>query len=246
MDRVLDWTAAALLCGWFLYFRSVYSASAYAGDLAFIGNNLNSIRYVDGVLALSEIFLVTLMARFSALSWVLVLVNCGSRMLDLYAKIPPAIWSPGLVCAAAAAASGILWLLGRRAGIGALVGMVAACPFLVERNRAVWNSEWNDLKPSLELFRSKQLGVLGVPDGGYFAGQVVAAGNPVHTEVRSFLPEELQGIAQEARPRYLAILVTSGSDAAGDWQSRYAMRWGTWRYHVRTEGKYGAILERDF
>ena len=210
----LDWTALLLLCGWLLYFRSVFSASGYAGDLSFIRNNLNSIRYVDGVLALSEIFLVALAARFTGLVWLLVIVNVASRLVDLYAKVPAAIFPPVLVGAVAVSAFGLLLLLKRRAGIAALAGMVLACPFVVERNRLQWTTYWNDLKPSLELLRGPDLAVSALPDGGYFAAHVVAAGNPVHTAVRALLPEELDALAPAARPRYLAVMVTSGSQAA--------------------------------
>ncbi|SPE34815.1 membrane hypothetical protein [Candidatus Sulfopaludibacter sp. SbA6] len=246
----LDWTALLLLCGWLLYFRSVFSASAYAGDLSFIRNNLNSIRYVDGVLALSEIFLVALLAkslaRFTRLVWVLVVVNVASRLVDLYSKVPSAIFPPLLLSAVAVLAFGLFLLLKRRAGIGALACLMVAGPFIVERNRLQLTTYWNDLKPSLEVVRDKDLAVLAVLDGGYFAAHVVAAGNPVHTAVRTLLPQDLEALAPAARPRYLAVMVTSGSEAAADWQLRYGSRLASWGYRPQAEGKYGALLERKF
>ena len=241
-----NWVAFLLVCGWLLYFRSVFSASAYAGDLSFIRNNLNSIRYVDGVLALSEVFLVALLAKFTRLAWVLVIVNVASRLVDLYGKVPVALFPPLLVAAAAVSVFGLLLLLKRRAWIGALTVLVMACPFIVERNRLQWMTYWNDLKPSLEVVRDKDLALLAVPDGGYFASHVVAAGNPVHTAVRTLLPQELDAVPLDARPRYLAVMVTSGSEAAADWQSRYGARLANWGYEPRNVGKYGAILERKF
>jgi hypothetical protein len=242
----LDFAAVLLLCGWLLYFRSVFSASGYAGDLSFIRNHLNSIRYVDGVLALSEIFLVALAARFTPIVWLLVIVNVASRLMDLYAKVPAAIFPPLLVGAVAVSACLLLLLLKRWAGIGALAGVLLACPIIVERNRLQWTTYWNDLKPSLELLQGPDLAVLALPDGGYFAAHVVAAGNPVHTAVRTMLPEQMDAIAPASRPRYLAAMVTSGSEAATDWQSRYGSRIEKWGYGLRVQGKYGAILERKF
>ncbi|SPF38507.1 membrane hypothetical protein [Candidatus Sulfopaludibacter sp. SbA4] len=241
-----NWVAFLLVCGWLLYFRSVFSASAYAGDLSFIRNNLNSIRYVDGVLALSEVFLVALLAKFTRLAWLLVIVNVASRLVDLYGKVSVALFPKLLVAAAAVSVFGLLLLLKRRAWIGALAVLVVVCPFIVERNRLQWMTYWNDLKPSLEIFRDKDLALLAVPDGGYFAGHLVAAGNPVHTAVRTLLPEELDAVPLYARPRYLAVMVTSGSEAAADWQSRYRARLANWGYEPRNLGKYGAILERKF
>ena len=239
----LDWTALLLLAGWLLYFRSVFSASGYAGDLAFIRNNLNSIRYVDGVLALSEIFLVALAgARLAWLAWLLVVVNAASRLVDLYAKIPAALFPPLLVAAAALLAGGLFLLLNRRAAMGALAAVVLACPILVERNRLQWTTYWNDLKPALNAVRAEGLAVLAVPDGGYFAAHAVAAGNPVHPAVRTLVPEDLDALPASARPPYLAVMFTSGSEAAADWRVRYGSRLANWGYRPRAEGKYGEIL----
>ena len=242
--RALDWTAALLLCGWLLYFRSVFSASGYAGDLSFIRNNLNSIRYVDGVLALSEIFLVAVLARFTPLVWTLIVVNMASRMAGLCARIPTAVFPPVLVCAITLAMLGLLLFVRRRPWLAALVVLLVASPVLVERNRLLWTTYWNDLKPSLDQFRGNGLNMLALEDGGYFAGHVVAAGVPLHMSVRALLPEDLEALATGARPRYLALMVTSGSPAAADWRSRYGQRLTGWGYAIRNEGKYGALLER--
>ncbi len=241
-----DWVAFLILCGWFLYFRSVFSASGSAGDLAFILNNLNSIRYVDGVLALSEIFLVALLARFTWLVWPLVAANAASRAIDLYAKIPAEIFPPLLVGAATVFAVVLLLTLKRHAIIAALVCLVAAGPFLVQRNRLQWTTYWNDMKPALESIRGKDLAELALTDGGYFAGHVVAAGNPVNPAVRTLLPEDLDALEPNLRPRYLTVLVTPGSEAAAGWRSRYGERLASWGYASKAEYAWGALLERKF
>jgi hypothetical protein len=242
----LDWVAFLILCGWLLYFRSVFSASGSAGDLSFILNNLNSIRYVDGVLALSEVFLVALVARIPWLAWLLVAVNIASRALDLYAKIPAQVFSPLLVLAATLAVLFLFLALKRHTVSVALLLLLVATPFLVQRNRLQWTTYWNDLKPTLQSVRANDMAELALTDGGYFAGHVVAAGNPIHPEVRTLLPEEFEALPLNLRPRYLAVLVTSGSEAALDWRTRYHDKLANWGYSVAVEVPYGALLERKF
>jgi len=178
------------------------------------------------------------------LAWLLVVVNAAGRLVDLYAKIPAALFPPLLVAAAALLAGGLFLLLKRRAAMGALAAVLLACPLLVERNRLQWTTYWNDLKPALNAVRADGLSVLAVPDGGYFAAHVVAAGNPVHPAVRTLLPEDLDALPRSARPPYLAVMFTSGSEAAADWRVRYGVRLADWGYRPCVEGKYGAILER--
>jgi hypothetical protein len=213
----LDWTAAAVLLGWLLYFRSVYSACAGPGDLAFILNSLNSVRYVDGVLAASEIFLA---AQLAALAFPLVAINTASRLFLLYSKLSPQVL---------ASAAGVLFFP----------------PAVVETNRATWTTYWNDLKPELTAARPGGLAVLALEDGGYFAGHVVAAGNPVDPSVRSLLLEDVDALPADRRPRYLAVLVTPGSEAAADWNTRYAARLEQWGYRPAQQTKYGGLFQKD-
>jgi hypothetical protein len=234
---VYRWVAFLILCGWLLYFRSVYSASSYAGDLAFIRNNLNSIRYVDGVLALSEVFLVALLGRFTWLVWPLVGLNTASRIFDLYSKVAlPPLWLAVALLAVAA-----LFHFRLIAGLAALLLIT---PSLVDRNRLEWTTYWNDLKPALEQVRADGLADLAMPDGGYFAAHVVAAGNPVDPRVKALLPEDIDALPPTARPPYLAVMVTSGSEAAGDWQSRYESKLAAWGYITKKQGTYGALMQR--
>ena len=110
----------------------------------------------------------------------------------------------------------------------------------MERNRARWTPYWNELKPALSEIRSKGLGELAMEDGGYFAGHVVAAGNPVNPAVRSLLPEEIDRLSPAERPRYLAVLPTPGSV---DWRSQYSGKLTAWGYRSWREGTNGAVLE---
>lgn len=237
--------AFLLLAGWLLYFRSVYSASAYDGDLAFLRANLNTIRYVDGVLALSEIFLVSLLVRWPRAAGALVGVNLASRLLILYPRLSAAVFAPRTVVACSVSLLLISlatadWRRRHMAAAAPLaaLGLLAACPVLVQSNRALWTTYWNDLKPALASVRRLGLADLALPDGGYFAGHVVAAGNPVDPAVRSLMPEDLETMPAAARPRFLAVLVTPGSSPA-------LPPIATWGYRQIAQGRSGALWERQ-
>ena len=232
-----SWISALILCGWLVYFRSVYSASAGpGGDLAFLGNGLNSLRYVDGVLAASEIFLAALLGRFAL---PLIAVNTASRLVLLYLRVPFPAWTGvGIVAAVALVCEVTRRLDNRSVTVAALFAIVAATPFVVERNRVRWTPYWNDLRPQLDALRGPDLAAFAMDEGSYFAGHVAAAGNPIHPEVRAFLPEDLDG---GARPRFLAVLVTPGFD----WHPHYAARLAGWGYRTRVETATGAILEQN-
>jgi len=231
----IDWTAAALLCGWLLYFRSVYGASAGRTDLTFILNNLNSIRYVDGILAASELFLAALLGRFA---WPLMAINAASRWLMLCTQIPLQVLALAIVLS-------IATLLPKRLSVLPLL-LAIASPLLVEYHRSEWTTYWDDLKPALQEARSSGLAGLALEDGGYFAGHVVAAGNPVNPSVQAFLADQMETLAEAQRPRYLAVLVTPGSGAATTWRERYAATLSRWGYHTHMETKFGGLYERNF
>lgn len=231
-----DWGAALVLCAWLLYFRSVYSASTGRDDLAFLANSLNSLRYVDGVLAATEVMLAAALGRWAL---PLVAVNTASRLLLVYARLPfPTV----AVVAVALVLGAAIWLAGRRAAWVAALALLVGTPLVVERNRVRWATYWDDLKPALEKIRGPELAAFAMDEGSYFAGHVVAAGNPVNAAVRAYLPEELDRLAPEARPRYLAVLVTPGFE----WRPKYGARIAGWGYRVASAVENGAVLERVF
>jgi hypothetical protein len=241
----LDTAAFLILCGWMLYFRSALGAGGTAGDLAFIRNDLSSLRYAEGVLAASELFLVALFQRFAP---ALVGANLASRAILLYSRIPPQVFPLPLVLAAVGAVLLPLLAAARarpqfRAAL-CLAALLASCPFLVERNRVLWTPYWNDLKPSLATVRSQGLAVLAMTDGGYFAGQVVAAGNPVNPAVRALLPEQMDALPESQRPAYLAVLFSPGAEGQATWREHYARECERWGYTPVREGKEGLLLRR--
>ncbi|HTX38022.1 MAG TPA: hypothetical protein VME43_23495, partial [Bryobacteraceae bacterium] len=240
----MDWAAAWILCGWLLYFRSVFSASAQiaGGDLSFLLYGLNSIRYVDGVLAASDVWLVAMAGP--AIAWPFIAIQLASRLLILYAKLPVALFPPLAVAAAALLAAAAVAALGRRAVWLAVAAMLTGGPFLVEHNRALWTTYWNGLKPSLAAVRSQGLAVLAMPDGGYFAAHMVAAGNPVDAAVQALTPEQLDALPPSARPPYLAVMAAPGTPASTSWRELYGPRLASWGYRPQTEIPMGALFRR--
>jgi len=251
--RQFAWAGGLLLAGWFLYFRSVYGAGAVPGDLGFIVG-LSTLRYVIGVLAVSELLLAALLARRSPrLALGLVLVNAASRAAILYARLPGGNFPVRAVIAASAAVGLAVWLLARytpppRRALAcvaaAALALVAGGPGIVERNRASWLPWWPDLKPALQAARSSSLAVLVYPEWGYFAGHALAAGNPVDPSVQALAGEDLDRLPAARRPRYLAALLTPGSAETATWRTRHAAEFARWGYAITGDSGLGAILER--
>jgi hypothetical protein len=229
----LDWLAAAVLCGWLLYFRSVFSASGGPGDLQFILNNLNSIRYVDGVLAVSELLLVACLGSRAAAP--LIALNLAGRLPMLYMKLSPQYY----VIAILVLFGVLLFRRSRWLVVPTLAALTIACPVIVQWHRGNWTTYWNDLKPALVQARTSGLAVLALEDGGYFAGHIVAAGNPVHPGVRAVLPEEVD---PGKLPAALAVLVTPGSEVSTRWAGKYKPQILSWGYQARAESKYGGVF----
>ncbi len=237
---VLDIAAFLIFCGWLLYFRSALGAGGSAGDLRFVRSDLNSLRYAIGVLAASELYLAALFPRIAPV-WIG--ANLLSRLVLLYSQIPAVVFPVTLVVAVAACVLVALLAAPRRFRLAlCAAALLIACPFLVQRNRVLWTPYWNDLKPALRSVRGQGLAILALADGGYFAGHVVAACNPVDPAVRALSPEQVEAMAPAQRPPYLAVLYSPGSAAETTWRSTYAPAWARWGYVLFREGKSGVLL----
>jgi hypothetical protein len=245
-SRGLAWAACLLLAGWFLYFRSVYSAGTVPGDIGFV-LSLNTIRYVIGVLAVGELLLVALLSPFPRLALSLVLLNTASRAAILYAKLPLGSFPVSTVIAVSAVVCLVFLFLVRYQRVTALATLavlVVSGPLVVERNRVQWLTAWADLKPALAAARTSSLALLVYDDWGYFAGHIFAAGNPVHPAVRALGSRDLDALPAAQRPHYLAALPTPGSAEAATWRVRHAAEFARWGYTIAADSTLGAILER--
>jgi hypothetical protein len=232
-----EWLALLILGAWLLYFRAPWSASAGGGDLAYVLNSLDSMRLVEGVLAASEILLASMLGRYAI---PLAALQAVSRLWWIDRRLPLDLFPLPAVCVAAVIAATLVLTARRYAVVAAAAALILACPAIVERNRVHWTVYWNDLKPALAAVRGPDLAYFGMNEASYWAGHVVAAGNPVHPEVRALLPEDLAALAPAARPRYLAVLVTPGFD----WRAHYGPQLAAWGYRAQKETATGALLQK--
>ncbi len=234
--KPVELASILILGGWLLYFRSVFSACAAPGDLSFILNNLNSLRYVDGILLASELLLAALLGRYAL---PLVGIQTASRLMLLYGRLPLNLFPLALILGAALGSVVLIRTLPRYRTAAIAAMLVAVCPLAVQRNRISWTEYWTDLKPSLQAAPANQLAALCLDDGGYYAGHVVAAGNPVRPGVRSVTLADLD---RGDRPRLVALMVTAGSEAASSWKAKYAPKLTRLGYRVQVETRFGALF----
>lgn len=127
-----------LVC-WGVYIRSIYSASGYPGDLAFVLNDLNSLRYVEGALLAGELVLVWLVWARSGLraaAGLLLALNAASRVWLIVRREPDISWP--IVAALALVSVGAWMLLPGRWRIAAVALVVLAGAIRVELRRPAW------------------------------------------------------------------------------------------------------------
>ncbi len=181
---------------------------------------LNSLRYAIGVLAASELFLVALFPRVAP---ALVGANLASRLILLYTHIPAVLFPLPLIVGVSVACLVVLAVASRLRPAVCVVALLIACPPACRsQSRSLDAPTGTIWKPALSAVRSQGLAILVLTDGGYFAGHVVAAGNPVDPSVRAVLPELMDMLAPAHRPPYLAILFSPGSEGEATWRTHYA------------------------
>jgi hypothetical protein len=138
------------LISWFVYLRSTYSASGWPGDLAFLRNELNSTRYVEGPLLIGELCLLWALrqVRLPRLAVpLLVAAQAVSSFAILVHRAPDTPWLLALLCGLALAV-GSLGLRGRMlAPLTAVLATVALLggAGLVERRRPLWLRDFQPL-----------------------------------------------------------------------------------------------------
>lgn len=127
-----------LVC-WGVYVRSIYSASGYPGDLAFVRNDLNSLRYVEGALLVGELILVWLFSARRGLRvavGLLLGLNAASRLWLIVRREPEISWP--VVAALALLSIGAWVLLPGRWKVAAVALVVLAGAIRVELRRPAW------------------------------------------------------------------------------------------------------------
>lgn len=202
------WMSVFLLAAWWVYVRSPWSASSLPGDLGYVLNQLNSLRYAEGPLAACEMLIASLIGAPAAIA--VAVVSLASRAWLLYRDIPRDLFSSAAVLAASAAALAVLLALAAlprprlraavTAGVAAAV-LVAGAPRIAERNRRHWADQWNPVTLPLRRAPASSIFVLEDPADLFAAHYVVAAARP-DCDVRAGGLEELAS----AEPRYVVWL----------------------------------------
>lgn len=138
---------------WGVYVRSIYSASGFPSDLAFVLNDLNSLRYVEGALLVAEISLVALaVARRVPVALILslVAVHGASRVWLILRRESEIPWLLGGGLAAAVVFLPSRWRL------AAPVLVLLAGLWRVEQRRPQWLPQYQALYlPLYELAPQK-------------------------------------------------------------------------------------------
>jgi len=146
------------LVAWGVYVRSIYSASGYPGDLAFVLNDLNSLRYVEGALLVGELFLAWLLlarGRLRAAAGLLLMALNGASRLALVVRREPEVLWPFAAALGIALAAAWLLLPGRWR-IAAAALLVVAGAVRVDERRAEWLTHYQPLyRPLYELPRQR-------------------------------------------------------------------------------------------
>jgi len=215
LRRKVDCVAALALfqlVAWGIYFRSTYSASGWPGDLAFVANGLNSLRYVEGALLAGELGLLWALLRAGVpRAWVLALVTVhgASRLWLIIERAADPPWALALTLGTALA---MFPLLTRRRMLAvpamALVvfGLFSGA-YLIERRRPLWLASLQPLY--LPLYDAPGQDVFYVIDNEFTqqpCWQFPFLGHRLQHRVESGSREQLQSRLQSrpGRPRYVA------------------------------------------
>lgn len=150
---VAEALAVFQLLAWGVYFRSVYSASGWPGDLTFLRNDLNSTRYVEGPLLVGMLCLVWGLHRLGAprvLMYALLGVQAATCLLVVLRRAPDKPWLLMAMCGVGLAIASMSFR--RRlvvpAGAALLIAGLLAGAHLVERRRPLW------IEPLQPLYRA--------------------------------------------------------------------------------------------
>lgn len=135
---------------WLVYFRSIYSASGFPGDLQFVLNDLNSIRYVEGALLVAELFVFSLLLRSrlpAAVAYALFAAEGLSRMWLSLRRVPDLPWAAALALAAGMLALAVVRGPKWKAATAALVvfGGLFLGAWRIDALRGGWLVPWQPL-----------------------------------------------------------------------------------------------------
>lgn len=196
--------AAYILFTWLMYFRSFWSASNTPGDLFYL-TNLASLRYAEGSLALSELFLIYLLSRSKSpepLLLGLAGLSLASRLGLLYYLWMPRVGNLTLMILIVSSMSGLL-LVGLSLKPSGNLRKVAGCcilslfvfvfaPLAVESNRINWAPWWREVwLPLYDLPHAKVHVVTEPRSNEYWGSRYLLSGKRLQHDVQFGTEREL-------------------------------------------------------
>jgi len=250
--------AILLLSGWMSYFGSYWSASEVPGDLFYVLRDLASLRYVGGVLGVSEVFLVALlyeMGLSEPLLIALAAVNLASRGFILSLKWPWTTVFTFYHATALGMACGVIIFIGRvlprPAGYISVIGLLLlfplmAGPLIVERNREAWAPWWASAVMPLRDAPSTTIFMLAEPGGSYGHHRYLMAGRRFQHSVRVGSEAELVSLATrpDDPPKFVVALRNPNVPPQPDLLSDVAAKLVPYGYETLAVGGYALFLQR--
>ena len=235
------WLALLLLAGWTLYASTFYGAGPVPGSLGYIENDLSTLRYVEGTLALSEVLLVWLLWKQGVSERVLLALiglHGFSRLWLLASTRQVALFPLALVLGACVLCGLAARLRPAYAAAALAAALFCASPFLVERNRVLWLPWWKDLWAPVRTLPASSIFLLEDPRAGFLAAQLPLEGGRLEHDVRGGGFDLLRGTL----PRYAARTIYP--DEPKSELAAFAAQVQPLGYEPLIAGEYGVVLER--
>lgn len=200
------YAALFILGAWVLYLNSGWSASAYGEDLAYI-STLNSLRYVEGLVVLTDVFLVFVLWKAGIppkILGALVLAHASVRILGLYSYM---FYGGGTVgtnfdlTLLALPCVFVLALLAIRDRISNLSGRLVVLlfataavfvfsPYLLESNKAYWMIPYNDIIFETYYSEGSNIALISEPTAPFSYYMYPFAGNRFQHDVAVLTEEQ--------------------------------------------------------
>jgi hypothetical protein len=182
------WLAGLLLAGWLLFARTFWGAGPQPHTLEFLEADLSTLRYVEGFLALGEIFLVWFLWKRGVPQSILPFVAAldgASRLWLLYRQpnlhlFAPALWVGAALLAGLAALRFAAYAL---VAIG--LALIIMAPAITGRNRALWFPEWQPIYQAFSDLQPTTVFLFENPATGYSALHFALCGPYLKHDVRA-------------------------------------------------------------
>ena len=182
------WFAGLLLAGWLLFARTFFGAGPQPHTLDFLQADLSTLRYVEGFLALGEIFLVWFLWKRGVPQSILLLLAAldgASRLWLLYRQPNLHLFVPALWIGAALLAGLIALRFAASAPVVIGLALIIAAPAITGRNRALWFPEWQPIYQVFSDLPPTTIFLFENPATGYSALHFALYGPYLKHDVRT-------------------------------------------------------------